>query len=95
MNNQERPNSGIMFKNDRRTTDSHPHHNGRVNLDRDLIKWAAGEIAAGRPAQIDVAAWEKAGKKGTFLSLRVSVPRVKSSAPSRSGASGGDDDPPF
>lgn len=47
-------NRGVLFKNDRKTKDSHPDYKGNANLDgRDY--W--------------VSAWIKKGAKGTFMSM--------------------------
>jgi len=91
----DRSNTGILFQNDRKSAPNQPDHTGKLELGRDLIKWAAGEIAAGRTAEVSLAAWVKRGAKGDFLSLKASEPRAKSSAPRSGAVSQGDDDPPF
>jgi hypothetical protein len=50
-------NTGILFKNDKATSDKSPTHTGKINID-------------GR--ELRLAAWVKEGKNGKFLSLKVS-----------------------
>lgn len=54
MAHEQRPNSGVLFKNDRKEQDKHPDYKG----------W--GEVN-GRPVWIS--AWVKSGAKGKFMSL--------------------------
>jgi len=49
-------NRGALFRNDRATSDKHPTHTGKLNVD-------------GRDYYIN--AWVKEGKKGKFFSLSV------------------------
>ena len=49
--------SGVLFKNDRREKETHPHATGRILLDDGRTLW--------------VSAWTKDGKKGKFQSLSV------------------------
>ena len=52
--NYDNTNRGVLFKNDRKTSDKHPDYKGNANLDgRDY--W--------------VSAWIKTGAKGKFMSL--------------------------
>lgn len=54
MTEYDNTNRGVLFKNDRKTTDKHPDYKGNANLDgRDY--W--------------VSAWIKKGAKGTFMSM--------------------------
>lgn len=50
-------NSGVLFKNDKATSDKSPTYTGKINID-------------GR--ELRLAAWVKEGKNGKFLSLKVS-----------------------
>ncbi len=56
------PGTGALFPNDRKTSDRHPDHTGSITVHRDL---KAGE-------KVNLAAWVREGKKGKFLSLRMS-----------------------
>ena len=49
-------NTGILFKNDRKLTDSHPDYNGTINING-VDHW--------------LSAWIKQGKKGKFMSLSI------------------------
>jgi hypothetical protein len=49
-------NSGALFRNERATTDKHPTHTGKINVE-------------GRDYYLN--AWVKEGKKGKFFSLSV------------------------
>jgi hypothetical protein len=57
---EHRPNSGTLFKNDRKKAENHPDWKGQINVNGELL---------------DIAAWVKDGKKGKFFSLKVSAPR--------------------
>ena len=51
---QQRPNSGTLFKNDRKEKPTHPDYTGEADID-------------GVPMRIS--AWIKEGKRGKFMSL--------------------------
>lgn len=55
-------NSVLIFKNDRKTSDTHPDYKGQINVD-------------GRT--LDIALWVKEGNKGKFFSGKISTPYVK------------------
>lgn len=52
--NQQRDNSGVLFKNDRKTQDNHPDYNGSALIDG-VDYW--------------MSAWLKDGQKGKFMSF--------------------------
>ena len=52
--NQQRDNSGVLFKNDKREKDTHPNATGQATIDG-VEYW--------------VSAWTKEGKNGKFQSL--------------------------
>lgn len=54
MDKQQRDNSGVLFKNDRREKDSQPHATGSATIDG---------------VEYFVSAWTKEGAKGKFQSL--------------------------
>lgn len=58
MQYEQKPNSGTLFKNDRKTTDKHPEYTGTWKDENGKL-W-------------QFAAWVKEGKKGKFLSLSAS-----------------------
>lgn len=54
---EQRPNSGILFKNDRKKEGSkQPDWKGNLNING---------------VTVELAAWEREGKRGVFLSLKV------------------------
>ena len=53
---EPRDNTGILFKNDRKTSDTHPDYTGTITV--------AGE-------QFALSAWIKQGKSAKFMSLSV------------------------
>lgn len=57
------PNSGSLFRNERKTTDKHPDYNGSFNIDG-VEYWISG--------------WMKKSKAGkSFMSLSVSAKQPK------------------
>jgi hypothetical protein len=57
MTEYDNTNSGVLFKNDKKETDKHPDYTGKVNV-------------AGK--ELRLAAWLRDGRKGKFMSLKVS-----------------------
>lgn len=77
-------NSGVLFKNNRATSDKAPTHTGKIEIGKDLVKLLVDAIAAGEPAVLELAAWTKETRDGDkFLSLTVRKPFVKGSGPAR------------
>ncbi len=56
MQNAQHPNSGILFRNDRKETDRHPDYTGSINVDG---------------TEFWISAWIKQGPKSKFMSLSV------------------------
>jgi hypothetical protein len=77
-NRQTRDNSGVLFANDKKETEKHPHYKGNITVDgKDY--W--------------LSAWVKEGKSGKFMGLAVSPKEEYKPKPSeRSKATGFDDD---
>ena len=76
-------NSGILFKNDRKTESKHPDYNGSITVDG-VEYW--------------LSAWIKEGQKGKFMSLSVKPKEEKvqkPAAPARQPAYDDADPPPF
>lgn len=53
---EQQPNSGVLFKNDKKETEKHPDYKG----------W--GEVNG---VSVWIAAWIKTGAKGKFMSLSI------------------------
>jgi hypothetical protein len=64
---QQKQNSGILFKNERKTTDKHPDWNGTALIDGKEYK---------------LSAWVKEGKKGKYFSLSYTNTKPNQSTPS-------------
>ena len=73
---EPKANSGSLFINERKSSDTHPDLRGSVHVSRDLL---ATLMAKGTPlVEISVSAWNKQSAKGTtYLSLAASAPYVK------------------
>lgn len=65
---EQKPNSGALFVNDRKQTETHPDMTGKLNVDgKDYY----------------VSAWQKQSSKGAFYSLSVKPKDDVRSAPSQ------------
>ena len=81
-------NRGVLFKNDRKETESHPSYKGSINVGG-VEYW--------------LSAWVKDGAKGKFFSLSVNpkeqqaapAPKAKAPAKASAGFDSDFDDPPF
>lgn len=65
---QQKDNSGVLFKNNKKTKDTHPDYQGNCMVN--------GE-------KLSISAWIKDGKAGKFMSLAFSPPWNQESAPSQ------------
>lgn len=79
MSFQHKPNTGSLFKNDRKEKDTHPDYNG-VLLVGDTEYWLSG--------------WVKEGKRGKFFSLSIK-PKIERPAAPATTQKPDDSDPPF
>ena len=57
---EQRNNSGVLFKNDRKESDRHPDYTGKALING---------------VELRLSAWIKTGAKGKFMSLAFSEPR--------------------
>lgn len=82
---QQRDNSGVLFKNDRKDKDTHPDYTGKATVNG---------------VDLYISAWIKSRAKGKFMSLAFNIPREKQEASkaalARETPKGGfDDEIPF
>jgi hypothetical protein len=82
---EQRPGSGVLFKNSRKEKDSHPDYTGNALS-------PSGE-------QLELSAWIKEGKKGKFMSIALKTKTDQGRAQPSSGRQPRDiddfDDCPF
>ncbi len=72
--------SGVLFKNERATSDKHPVYKGRATINGEMY-W--------------MSAWVNENEKGKYLSIRFEVPEDKPSRKDNGGVSDMRDDLPF
>ena len=71
-----KPNTGTLWPNDKKKTDSHPDVRGDLNLDRDFIKALMMKHPEGL-IKISVAGWKKEINGKKTLSISASEPYEK------------------
>ena len=93
MSYQPKPNTGMLWPNDRKSSDNHPDFRGDLHIDRALLR----KLAAANQdplIKVAVAAWTKNVNGKSCLSLQASEPYVKP-APPAERADYDDSDVPF
>jgi uncharacterized protein (DUF736 family) len=84
MEKKSYPNSGVLFSNERRTSDKMPNFKGEVELDEASVNYLLAQLKLGELAKLELAGWTKTSSKGTqFISLRASTPYVAQSRPAQ------------
>jgi uncharacterized protein (DUF736 family) len=73
-------NRGVLFKNDKKSTDKHPDYTGKIDVNG---------------AEFKVAAWIKESPKGKFMSLSISTPKDKPAESKQSSPDFADSEIPF
>ena len=77
MDENQRNNSGVLFKSDRKEKDSHPDYKGNIVVDGKSY-WISG--------------WIKEGKNGKFMGLAVSPKEEQTAQPAKAKPKSGFDD---
>lgn len=73
-------NTGAIFKNDKKTKETHPDYKGKVNVNG---------------KEMEIALWVKQGKNGSFFSAAFSEPYIAQETMERRPVSDEIDDLPF
>lgn len=104
MSDNKYPNSGVLWQNRRKTSDTQPDMTGTIEIDRALLQELINLAKDKKDLKIDVSAWRKKTKTGDgFLSLKVKKGWEKEGGSYSGGGGGGgrntsrhdDDDIPF
>jgi len=80
MRNLKYPNTGVLFKQDRKKSDKAPDWTGTLEIDDELLKAA---IVSG--AKLRIAGWVRSGRNGEFISLKAEEEKAQGN----SGGGGG------
>jgi hypothetical protein len=68
---QDRPNTGVLFTNDRKATDKHPDMTGYMLFDADVMEALVKGHRAGMPMKLQISAWMGRSSRGSdYLSIR-------------------------
>jgi hypothetical protein len=68
---QDRPNTGVLFTNDRKATDRHPDMTGYLLFDTDVMEALVKGHRAGMPMKLQISAWMGRSSRGSdYLSIR-------------------------
>lgn len=74
---EQKANSGTLFANTQKKSETHPDHRGSVFVDKVLLENLINK-SKGQLVEISLAAWNKTSAKGLdYLSLAASEPYVK------------------
>jgi hypothetical protein len=69
--NRDKPNTGVLFTNDRKTTDRHPDMTGYMLFDADVIEALVKGHRQNLPMKLQISAWMGRSSRGTdYLSIR-------------------------
>ena len=80
MSYQSKPNSGAIFKNDKKEKESHPDYTGSINVEGKDFR---------------IALWVKDGNKGKFFSASISEKTDTGYTPPKTTVKQPEDDLPF
>jgi hypothetical protein len=82
---------GTLNKSTKKTNPKAPDFYGSLTIDEELARYLVGKIKGGEElVKFDLSGWKKESEKGSFISLSLSPPYVKTSDKPKS--SGFDDD---
>lgn len=78
MSDKKFPPGGVLWKNNRKNSSTHPDMTGHLEISTDLLKFLVSLATNGEPLKMDLSAWTRENQnKNKFLSISAKQPWVQ------------------